>query len=80
MCHIRVLSITKSLYDALSQNYSCEGTFIPTNLRKGCFVIFVKDNIDKNASANLIISHYHGTSNLYCNSQLMASWVMNPIE
>ena len=58
----RVLSITKSLYDALSQNYSREGTFIPTNLRKGCFVIFVKDNIDKNASANLIKSHYHGTS------------------
>ena len=58
----RVLSITKSLYDALSQNYSGEGTFIPTNLRKGCFVISVKDNIDKNASANLIKSHYHGTS------------------
>ena len=36
-------------------------TFIPTNLRKGCFVIFVKDKIDKN-KANLIKSHYHGTS------------------
>ena len=36
--------------------------FIPTNLRKGCFVIFVMDNIDKNALANLIKSHYHGTS------------------
>ena len=62
MSYNRVLSITKSLYDALSQNYFREGTFIPTNLRKGCFVIFVKDNIDKNASANLIKSHYHGTS------------------
>ena len=40
MSYNRVLSITKSLYDVLSQNYSREGTFIPTKLRKGCFVIF----------------------------------------
>ena len=58
----RILSITKSIYEVLRRNYVRHGIFLPRNLRKGCFVILVKDNIDKNASANLVHSHYHGTS------------------
>ena len=58
----RVLSITKSVYEALCKNYARHGIFLPSNLKKGCFVILVKDNIDKNASSNLVHSHYHGTS------------------
>ena len=58
----RVLSITKSLYGVLHRNYVQQNIFLPTNLQKGCFVVLVKDNIDKNASSNLVKSHYHGTS------------------
>ena len=57
----RVLSITKSLYEQPQSSYDEHGIFIPRNLRKGCFVILVKDNIDKNATANLVSSHFHGT-------------------
>ena len=31
-------------------------------MKKGCFIVLVKDIIDKNASPNLARSHYHGTS------------------
>ena len=58
----RILSITKSIYETLRGNYARYGIFLPINLKKGCFVILVKDNIDKNAKANLVKSHYHGTS------------------
>ena len=58
----RILSITKSIYEALCKSYARHGIFLPSNLKKGCFVILIKDNIDKNASAHLVHSHYHGTS------------------
>ena len=58
----RILSITKSIYENLRHNYDLHGIFLPTSVKKGCFVVLVKDNIDKNATANLIQSHYHGTS------------------
>ena len=58
----RILSITKSVYEGICENYSNYGVFVPQNLKKGGFMVLVKDNIDKNASANLIQSHYHGTS------------------
>ena len=57
-----VLSITKSLYEVLHRNYVQHIIFLPTNLKKGYFVVLVKDNIDKNASSNLVKSHYHRTS------------------
>ena len=57
----RILSITKSLYDTLQKSYAEHGIFSLTHLRKGCFVVLVKDNIDKNATANLVSSHFHGT-------------------
>ena len=58
----RVLPITESLYEVLRRNYVQHNIFLPTNLKKECFVVLVKDNIDKNASSNLVKSHYYGTS------------------
>ena len=58
----RVLSITKSLYEVLRRNCVQQNIFLPTNLEKGCFIVLVKGNIDKNASSDLFRSHYHGTS------------------
>ena len=58
----RVLSITKSLYEVLRRNYVQRNIFLQTNLKKECFVVLAKDNIDKNASSNLAKSHYRGTS------------------
>ena len=58
----RILSITKSIYDSLNVNYDNSGIFLPQKMRKGIFLILLKDNIDKNARANLVHSHYHGTS------------------
>ena len=58
----RILSITKSLYESLRITFATHGLFLPAHLKQGCFVVLVKDNIDKNAAANLIKSHYHGTS------------------
>ena len=58
----RILSITKSVYESLQKNFARYGVFLPTNIQKGHFVVLVKDNIDKNATANLVQSHYHGTS------------------
>ena len=57
----RILSITKSLYESLRETFHKHCIFLPGNLRKGCFVVSVKDNIDKNASVNLAPSHFHGT-------------------
>ena len=57
-----VLSITKSLYEVLHRNYVQHIIVLPTNLKKGYFVVLVKDNVDKNASSNLVKSHYHRTS------------------
>ena len=57
----RILSITKSLYEALRTTFGHYKIFLPTNLKKGCFTVFTKDNIDKNAIANLVKSHFHGT-------------------
>ena len=49
----RVLSITKSLYEQLQSSYDEHGIFIPRNSRKGCFVMLVKDNIEKNLYFNM---------------------------
>ena len=57
----RILCITKSVYEQLQSSYKKHGMFIPRILRKGCFVVLVKDNIDKNATANLVSDHFHGT-------------------
>ena len=46
----------------LEKTYDSFGIFLPPNLRKGVFLILVNGNIDKNARANLIQSHYHETS------------------
>ena len=35
--------------------------FVPANLKKGCFTVSVKNNIDKNATTNLFQSPFHGT-------------------
>ena len=32
-----------------------------TNLKKGCFTVSAKDNIDKNITANFVQSHFHST-------------------
>ena len=54
ICISFILSITKSLYEALL-------IVLPTNLKKGCFTVSAKDNIDKNITANLVQSHFHST-------------------
>ena len=43
-------------------NYRNYGIYLPNNLRKGCFGILAKDNVDENAKCNLVRSHFHGTS------------------
>ena len=57
----RILSITKSLYEALGTTFGHYKVFLQTNLKKGFFTVFAKDNIDKNATANLVQSHFLGT-------------------
>ena len=58
----RVLDITKNINNYLQETFEKHGVFLPTNVKKGLFTVLVKDNIDFNASANIIKSHYHGTS------------------
>ena len=57
----RILSITKSLYEALRTTFGHYKIFLPTDLKKGCFTVSANYNIDKNATANLVQSHFHGT-------------------
>ena len=57
----RILSIAKSLYKTLRNIFGYHKIFLPTDLKKGCFTVSGKDNIDKNAIANLAQSHVHGT-------------------
>ena len=57
----RILSITKSLYEALRITFGHYKIFLPKNLETSCFTVSAKDNIDKNATANLAQSHFHGT-------------------
>ena len=56
----KILSITKSLYETLYTTFGHYKIFLPTNLKKGCFTVSKKDNIDKNSTANLVQSHLHG--------------------
>ena len=58
----RILHLTHSIYEQLQINYNYYGIHLPNNLRKDCFVILAKDNIDKNAKSNFLLSHFHGTS------------------
>ena len=55
------MSITKSLYEALRTTFGHYKILLPTSLKKCCFTVSAKDNIDKNATTNLIRSHFHGT-------------------
>ena len=55
------MSITKYLYEALRTTFPQNKIFLSTNLKKGCFTVSAKDNIDKNATASLVKSHFHGT-------------------
>ena len=57
----RILSITKYLYEALRTTFAHNKIFLPKNWKKGCFTVSTKDNIDKNATASPIKSHFHGT-------------------
>ena len=55
------MSITKYLYEALRTTFPQNKIFLSTNLKKGCFTVSARDNIDKNATASLVKSHFHGT-------------------
>ena len=57
----RILSMTKFVYEALRTTFGHYKIFLPTYLKKGCFTVSAKDNIDKNDTANLVQSHFHGT-------------------
>ena len=57
----RIFLITKSLFEALRTTFGHYKVFLPTNLKKGCFTVSGKDNIDKNGTANLVHSHFYGT-------------------
>ena len=57
----RILLITKSLYEALRTTFDHYKIFLPTNLKKGCFAVSAKNNIDKNVTPNLVQSHFHST-------------------
>ena len=61
MSYDKILSITKSLYEALHTIFGHYKIFLPTNLKKCYFTVSAKDHIDKNARANLVQSHFHGT-------------------
>ena len=58
----RILEITKTIYENLRESYSLYHCFFPNILKKGLFTIMLKDNIDINAKATFVKSHYHGTS------------------
>ena len=62
LSYSRVLDIMKNIHNYLQETFKRHGVFLPSNVKKGFFTVLVKDNIDFNASANIIKSHYHGTS------------------
>ena len=53
--------MTKSVYETLRTTFGHYKIFLLTYLKKGCFTVSAKDNIDKNDTANLVQSHFHGT-------------------
>ena len=55
---MRLLEITKQIYDGVRQSYLTHNVFCANTLRKG----LAKDNLDVNARSNFIKSHFHGTS------------------
>ena len=58
----RILEITKHLYEKLRSSFILHNAFLPRVLKKGLFTILAKDNIDKNSTATMAKSRYHGTS------------------
>ena len=60
--YLRVLEVTKYLYEKLRLSYDMNVLFLPQVLRKGVFTVLAKDNIDKNAKCTFAQSHYHGVS------------------
>ena len=58
----RILEITKSLSDDLTNQWKQGGVFCPSKLRKFIFTVMAKDNCDLNATSSTATQHYHGTS------------------
>ena len=55
------MSITKSFYEVLRNTFGHYKIFVPTSLKKVCFTVSEKDNINKNTKDNLVQSHFYGT-------------------
>ena len=58
----RVLEMTKSLSDDLTDQWKQDGVFCPSKLRKFIFTVIAKDNCDLNATPSTASQHYHGKS------------------
>ena len=46
----------------MKTQFEKDNVLVPRVLKKGIFTVMAKDNIDLNATATMIHSHYHGTS------------------
>ena len=62
MPYKRLLDVTKQLYDEMMKSFENNKMFIPNHLRKGLFIVLVKDNLDQNTRSTFVNAHYHGTS------------------
>ena len=60
--HGRVVQLLSGWASAALNVYTETGQVIPINLRKSVFIVFTKDNIDKNSSSNTATEHFNGTS------------------
>ena len=58
----RVLEMTKSLSDDLTDQWKQDGVFCPSKLRKFIFTVIAKDDCDLNATSSTASQHYHGKS------------------
>ena len=56
------MEITKGLSDSLIDGFAKTNVFAPRNLKSNLFTLIAKDNVDKNASSNTAVQHYHGIS------------------
>ena len=77
----RILPITKSFYEALCTIFGHYKIVLLTNLKKGCFTVSAKDNIDKNITANFvqpisIVLAYHYFSFLITRTKVKVLIVM----
>ena len=60
--YLRVLEITKCIFQTLLQQFEHQHVFLPGASYQGIFTVIAKDNIDLNASSTTASNHYHGTS------------------